>query len=183
MNYVDTIELELVGKECFVKKINFRESIAKPCNELYDKGYIDRPTPAVFGNVVGELRFSNYLPEKEIGKHIMRLRQYYDVGFEEATYYVEDRIFYFNFIHDDRAIVRVFPMEDYAKIDPDIKMKEYKYGIIYIRGKDEFQMQDINTAFDYIPDESNDCVIYTKEPIPIEIGVKPVKKELLYEEE
>ena len=64
-----------------------------------------------------------------------------------------------------------------------IKMKEYKYGIIYICGKDEFQMQDINTAFDYIPDESNDCVIYTKEPIPIEIGVKPVKKELLYEEE
>ena len=35
----------------------------------------------------------------------------------------------------------------------------------------------------YIPDESNNCVIYTKEPIPIEIGVKPVKKELLYEEE
>jgi hypothetical protein len=68
----------------------------------------------------------------------------------------EVRIFYFNFIHDDRAIVRVFPMEDYAKIDPDIKMKEYKYGIIYIRSKDEFQMQDINTAFDYIPDETND---------------------------
>ena len=44
-------------------------------------------------------------------------------------------------------------------------------------------MQDINTAFDYIPDESNDCVIYTKEPIPVEIGVKPVKKELFYEEE
>ena len=68
-------------------------------------------------------------------------------------------------------------------IEKGLKMKEYKYGIIYIRGKDEFQMQDINTAFDYIPDESNDCVIYTKEPIPIEIGVKPVKKELLYEEE
>ena len=44
-------------------------------------------------------------------------------------------------------------------------------------------MQDINTAFDYIPDESNNYVIYTKEPIPIEIGVKPVKKELLYKEE
>ena len=44
-------------------------------------------------------------------------------------------------------------------------------------------MQDINTTFDYIPDEFNDCVIYTKEPIAIEIGVKPVKKELLYEKE
>ena len=183
MKYVDDIKLGILNNYIYVENINFRESICKPCNELFDAGYIDVKTPVIFGNIVGQIRFSNYLPEKEIGKHIMRLRQYYDVGFEEATYYVEDRIFYFNFIHDDRAIVRVFPMEDYAKIDPDIKMKEYKYGIIYIRGKDEFQMQDINTAFDYIPDETNDCVIYTKEPIPIEIGVKPVKKELLYEEE
>ena len=183
MKYVDDIKLGILNNYIYVDNINFRESICKPCNELFDAGYIDVKTPIIFGNIVGQIRFSNYLPEKEVGKHIMRLRQYYDVGFEEATYYVEDRIFYFNFIHDDRAIVRVFPMEDYAKIDPDIKMKEYKYGIIYIRGKDEFQMQDINTAFDYIPDESNDCVIYTKEPIPIEIGVKPVKKELLYEEE
>ena len=183
MKYVDDIKLGILNNYIYVENINFRESICKPCNELFDAGYIDVKTPVIFGNIVGQIRFSNYLPEKEVGKHIMRLRQYYDVGFEEATYYVEDRIFYFNFIHDDRAIVRVFPMEDYAKIDPDIKMKEYKYGIIYIRGKDEFQMQDINTAFDYIPDESNDCVIYTKEPIPIEIGVKPVKKELLYKEE
>lgn len=183
MKYVDDIKLGILNNYIYVDNINFRESICKPCNELFDAGYIDVKTPVIFGNIVGQIRFSNYLPEKEVGKHIMRLRQYYDVGFEEATYYVEDRIFYFNFVHDDRAIVRVFPMEDYAKIDPDIKMKEYKYGIIYIRGKDEFQMQDINTAFDYIPDETNDCVIYTKEPVPIEIGVKPVKKELLYEEE
>ena len=183
MKYVDDIKLGILNNYIYIDNINFRESICKPCNELFDAGYIDVKTPVIFGNIVGQIRFSNYLPEKEIGKHIMRLRQYYDVGFEEASYYVEDRIFYFNFIHDDRSIVRVFPMEDYAKIDPDIKMKEYKYGIIYIRGEDEFQMQDINTAFDYIPDESNDCVIYTKEPIPVEIGVKPVKKELLYEEE
>lgn len=183
MKYVDDIKLGILNNYIYVDNINFRESICKPCNELFDAGYIDVKTPVIFGNIVGQIRFSNYLPEKEIGKHIMRLRQYYDVGFEEATYYVEDRIFYFNFIHNDRAIVRVFPMEDYAKIDPDIKMKEYKYGIIYIRSKDEFQMQDINTAFDYIPDETNDCVIYTKEPVPIEIGIKPVKKELLYEEE
>ena len=183
MKYVDDIKLGILNNYIYVDNINFRESICKPCNELFDAGYIDVKTPVIFGNIVGQIRFSNYLPEKEVGKHIMRLRQYYDVGFEEATYYVEDRIFYFNFIHDDRAIVRVFPMEYYAKIDPDIKMKEYKYGIIYIRGEDEFQMQDINTAFDYIPDETNDCVIYTKEPVPIEIGVKPVKKELLYEEE
>lgn len=179
MKYVDDITLLEKNKVMIVDEVRFRESICRPCNELVQAGYIDIKTPTLFGNLVGELRFSNYLPEEEVGKHIMRLRQYYDVGFEEATYYVEDRVFYFNFLQDNRAIVRIFPMEDYCKIDPDIKMKEYRYGIIYIRETDEFGMQDIDSAFDYIPDETNDSVIYMRETIPIEIGVKPVKKELL----
>ena len=183
MKYVDDITLLEKNKAMIVDEVRFRESICRPCNELVSAGYIDVKTPTLFGNLVGQLRFSNYLPEEEVGKHIMRLRQYYDVGFEEAIYYVEDRVFYFNFLQDNRAIVRIFPMEDYCKIDPDIKMKEYRYGIIYIRETDEFQMQDIDSAFDYIPDETNDSVIYMREPIPIEIGVKPVKKELLSIEE
>ena len=183
MKYVDDITLLEKNKVMIVDEIRFRESICRPCNELVQAGYIDVKTPTLFGNLVGQLRFSNYLPEEEVGKHIMRLRQYYDVGFEEAIYYVEDRVFYFNFLQDNRAIIRIFPMEDYCKIDPDIKMKEYRYGIIYIRETDEFQMQDIDSAFDYIPDETNDSVIYMREPIPIEIGVKPVKKELLSIEE
>ena len=183
MKYVDDITLLEKNKVIIVDEVRFRESICRPCNELVQAGYIDIKTPTLFGNLVGQLRFSNYLPEEEVGKHIMRLRQYYDVGFEEATYYVEDRVFYFNFLQDNRAIVRIFPMEDYCKIDPNIKMKEYRYGIIYIRETDEFQMQDIDSAFDYIPDETNDSVIYMREPIPIEIGVKPVKKELLSIEE
>ena len=36
-------------------------------------------------------------------------------------------------------------------------------------------MQDIDSAFDYIPDETNTSVLYTKEPTPISVGVKPVK--------
>lgn len=183
MKYVDDITLLEKNKVIIVDEVRFRESICRPCNELVQAGYIDIKTPTLFGNLVGQLRFSNYLPEEEVGKHIMRLRQYYDVGFEEATYYVEDRVFYFNFLQDNRAIIRIFPMEDYCKIDPNIKMKEYRYGIIYIRETDEFQMQDIDSAFDYIPDETNDSVIYMREPIPIEIGVKPVKKELLSVEE
>ena len=179
MKYVDDITLLEKNKVMIVDEVRFRESICRPCNELVQAGYIDVKTPTLFGNLVGQLRFSNYLPEEEVGKHIMRLRQYYDVGFEEAIYNVEDRVFYFNFLQDNRAIIRIFPMEDYCKIDPDIKMKEYRYGIIYIRETDEFQMQDIDSAFDYIPDETNDSVIYMREPIPIEIGVKPVKKELL----
>ena len=175
MKYVDDIELALIGNVIIVKQINFRDSICRPCKELYDNGYIDTTKPTLFGNVLGSVRFSNYLPEKEVSEIIMRLRQYYDVHYTEATYYVQDQVFYFNFKEDNSAIVRVFPLKDYYKLDPDNKMETYEFGIIYTNEDDKFQMQEIDTAFDYIPDESNDSVIYTKEPTPIPIGVKPVK--------
>ncbi|MBR0428219.1 MAG: recombinase family protein [Clostridia bacterium] len=175
MKYVDEIELALIGNVIAVKQINFRDSICRPCQELYEKGYIDTTKPTLFGNVLGSVRFSNYLPEKEVGEIIMRLRQYYDVHYTEATYYLDKQVFFFNFKEDNSAIVRVFPLKDYYKLDPDNKMETYEFGIIYINEEDKFQMQEIDTAFDYIPDESNDSVIYTKEPTPIPIGVKPVK--------
>ncbi len=175
MKYVDDIELALVGNEVVVTQINFRDSICKPCQELYDNGYIDTTKPMILGNVLGSVRFSNYLPEEEVGEIIMRLRQYYDVHYTEATYYVDKQMFYFNFAEDNSAIVRVFPLEDYYKLDPDNKMETYRFGIIYINEENKFQMQEIDTAFDYIPDETNTSVIYTKEPTPISVGVKPVK--------
>ena len=175
MRFVDSIELALVGSEVVVKQINFRDSIIKPCDELYKNGYIDVYKPTMFENIIGTLRFSNYLPEKEVGEIIMRLRQYYDVKYAEATYYVENQVFYFNFKEDNSAIVRVFPLKDYYKLDPDNKMKTYEFGIIYINEEDKFQMQDIDSAFDYIPDETNDSVIYTKDGSAVSIGVKPVK--------
>ena len=179
MKYVDEIKLTLIGSEVIVKEINFRDSICKPCQELYDKGYIDTTKPMLLGNVLGSVRFSNYLPEEEFGKIIMRLQQYYDVHYTEAIYYLQEQVFYFNFVEDNSAIVRVFPLEDYYKLDPDNKMETYEFGILYIREEDKFQMQDINSAFDSIPDETNDSVVYMKEPTPIPIGVKPVK----YDEE
>ena len=179
MRYVEDIELDIIGTVIAVKQINFRKSICKPCQELFDKGYIDTTKLMILGNVLGSFRFSNYLPEEEVGEIIMRLQQYYDVHFTEATYYVQKQMFYFNFAEDNSAIVRVFPLEDYYKLDPDNKMETYKFGIIYIDEEDKFQMQEIDTAFDFIPDETNDSVVYMKEPTPIPIGVKPVK----YDEE
>ena len=172
MRYVDEIKLGISGKEVYVAKINFRESFIKPYDELWNQGYLDIKTPFLLGNVAGTFRMSNYLPDEEVGQLIMRLRQYYDVGFEEAIYYVDTRMFYFNCVKDEKAIVRIFPLEDYCKIDPDIKMKEYKYGILYIREENEFRPVEIDAAFDYIPDESNTSVRYTKEPHSIK--VKPV---------
>ena len=175
MRYVEDIELDMIGTVIAVKQINFRESICKPCQELFDKGYIDTTKPAILGNVLGNVRFSNYLAEEEFGEIILRLQQYYDVHFTEATYYVQNQMFYFNFVEDNSVIVRVFPLENYYKLDPDNKMETYKFGILYINEEDNFQMQEIDAAFDYIPDETNTSVIYSKDTTPISVGVKPVK--------
>ena len=177
MKYVENIELSLIGKEIIVKQINFRDSICKPCQELYDNGYIDTTKPMLLGNVLGSVRFSNYLPEEEFGEIIMRLQQYYDVHFTEATYYLQKQMFYFNFAENNSAIVRVFPLEDYYKLDPDNKMEEYRFGIIYIDGDDEFRVEDIENIepyFNAIPDDSETTLVYKKDE-PVEIVVKPVK--------
>ena len=86
------IELDIIGTVIAVKQINFRESICKPCQELFDKGYIDTTKPMILANVLGSFRFSNYLPEEEVGEIIMRLQQYYDVHFTETTYYVQKQV-------------------------------------------------------------------------------------------
>ena len=177
MKYVDNIELDMLGEVIEVKQINFRESICKPCQELYDNGYIDTTKPMLLGNVLGSVRFSNYLPEEEFGEVIMRLRQYYDVHFTEATYYLQKQMFYFNFAENNSAIVRVFPLEDYYKLDPDNKMEEYRFGIIYIDGDDEFRVEDIENIepyFNAIPDDNETTLVYKKNE-PVEIAVKPVK--------
>ena len=180
MNYVDNVELELVGSECFVKCVNFRESIANPCNELFKNGYIDRKQDCIFGNLIGQIRFSEYLPEEEVGEIIMRLKNYYNVSYTEAIYYVKDQVFYFNFVEDNSAIVRVFPLEDYYKLDPDVKMEEYRFGIIYIKEENIVVTKDadeLNKLFNYIPDDSNTFVDYSRELK--DIPSKPIRMELI----
>ena len=179
MKYVDEIKLTLIGSEVIVKEINFRDSICKPCQELYDKGYIDTTKPVLLGNVLGNVRFSNYLPEEEFGEIIMRLQQYYDVHYTEAIYYLQKQVFYFNFVEDNSAIVRVFPLEDYYKLDPNNKMEEYRFVIIYINGDnyDDFEITEadnIEPFFNAIPDD-NETTIKFENGERSEIVVKPVK--------
>ena len=40
MKYVDDIKLGILNNYIYVENINFRESICKPCNELFDAGIL-----------------------------------------------------------------------------------------------------------------------------------------------
>lgn len=165
MNYIEDITLkETYNKKCGVEFIKFRESIVNPCNDLYFNGYLDRKDYAIFGNVMGTLRFSEYRNDDEVWQHILRLREFYDVGFYQATYNTETSMFYFNIDEDSQAIVRVFPMENYREIDPDMKMKEYDLGVLYINKDSGTILEDEEAVFKYIPDKTDG--ILTREVKP-----------------
>ena len=173
MKYIDEIELtDKYGNNADVDYIKFRESIVNASNELYLNGYYDRYIPSLFGNIYGRIRFSEYLPEKEVGEQIMRLRQFYDVGYYEATYNVKNQVFYFNFIEDNKTLVRVFPLEDYRKIDPNIEMDTYNLGVLYVKKDNGTLLEHVDDVFKYIPAECESNVVYSKEPIYVES--KPV---------
>ena len=179
MKYIDEIELtDKYGNKADVDYIKFRESIVNASNELYLNGYYDRYIPSLFGNIYGRIRFSEYLPEKEVGEQIMRLRQFYNVGYYEATYNVKNQVFYFNFIEDNKTLVRVFPLEDYRKIDPNIEMDTYNLGVLYVKEDNGTLLEHVDDVFKYIPAECESNVVYSKEPIYVES--KPV---LYYEVE
>ena len=138
MTYVDEIKLGIMHEYIYVDNVNFRESICKPCNDLVQSGYLDVKTPTLFGNLVGYLRFSNYLPENEIGQHIMRLRQYYDVGFEEARleYNFKQTIDdYFKKISDnsknDLACEIIIGLGDKKYWDPKDEKFKHKMSKVY----------------------------------------------------
>ena len=182
MSYIDEIVLkEGFNKNLEVEHIEFRESIANPCNELYKSGYLDKTQNVLFGNVLGTLRFSEYIPEEKLTEHMLRLLQFYDVGYYEAIYNVQEQVFHFDFKQDNRAIIRVFPLEDYYKLDPNTKMNEYIFGMIYVKGKNELYKIDSDVAFNYIPDKA-EGITFTKDK-PREVSVKPITLDELYEKE
>ena len=107
----------------------------------------------------------------------MRLRQFYDVRFYEADYYVQDQVFRFNLDENKSTIIRVFPMKDYKKIDSNNKKEIHTYGVLYINKDNELYKIDDDNVFKYIPNECN-AVTFSKEPIPID--VKPANYKELY---
>lgn len=156
MRYVDNVELEYhKDNQIRIGEINFRESICKPCNELYDAGYLAKTDYAIVGNVLTKWRFSEYLPIEKVSEIVFSLRQFYDVGYFETTYYYEDKVMFLNDA-ENRKIVRIFPIEDYKKMN---KIEKIKLGAIYITKNTKCLLDNKVDLFTSIPERTN-CRIY-----------------------
>ena len=156
MRYVNYVELEYYSKnKVRIGEVYFRESMCKPCNELYDAGFLAKTDYALLGNIVTKLRFSEYLPIEKVSEIVFTLRQYYNVGYFEETYYYEDKVMFFN-NYENRNIVRIFPIEDYKKMD---KLDKLQLGVIYIGNNEKCLIDNKEDLFTTIPEKTN-CRIY-----------------------
>ena len=156
MRYVDYVELELVRNNKFkIGEVYFRESMCKPCNELYDSGFIDKKDYAILGCIGTKLRFSEYLPIDKVSEIVFTLRQYYNVGYFETTYYCNDKVMFFN-NYQERNIVRIFPIEEYRNMSNKDRIE---LGVIYINNGEKCLLDNLDDAFNTIPERVN-CITY-----------------------
>ena len=54
---------------------------------------------------------------------------------------------FFNY-YNERRIVRIFPLEDYKKMD---KLEQLKLGVIYVNDGDKSILENEENVFEYLP--------------------------------
>ena len=116
MRYIDDIELEMKNGKLAVKQINFRSTFYNDFNELYAKGFIDKKRPLTYdfngACVDTSVRYSEYLPIKQVLQHLYRLNEYYEVNFYKGTYYKETEKLDIGPLQKNEVPIRIFPLQE-----------------------------------------------------------------------
>ena len=151
MKYIDDIELELVNNKHKVKLTNFRSTFYKDFKSLFDKGYIDWKRKIVHSFkgfcVDGKVRYSEYLPAKEVYRHLMRLNECYEVNFYKGYLQKKTEKLKMLPLHKGDVVVRIFPTEE----DDDSK-EILGMGMFVTKDSPNDIKIDIPDLFECIPD-------------------------------
>ncbi len=151
MKYIDDIELELVNNKYKVKLTNFRSTFYKDFKSLFDKGYIDWKRKIVHSFngfcVDGKVRYSEYLPAKEVYRHLMRLNECYEVNFYKGYLQKKTEELKMLPLHKGDVVVRIFPTEK----DDDSK-EILGMGMFVTKDSPNDIKVDIPDLFECIPD-------------------------------
>ena len=151
MKYIDDIELELVNNKYKVKLTNFRSTFYKDFKSLFDKGYIDWKRKIVHSFngfcVDGKVRYSEFLPAKEVYRHLMRLNECYEVNFYKGYLQKKTEELKMLPLHKGDVVVRIFPTEK----DDDSK-EILGMGMFVTKDSPNEIKVDIPDLFECIPD-------------------------------
>lgn len=115
MRYIDDIELEFKNNMYLIKQVNFRSTFYSDFEELYNKGYIDKKKELIYGfndiSMNTNVRYSEYLPIKEVMQHFYRLNEYYEVNFYKGTFYKETEKLDIGPLRNNEVPIRTFPLQ------------------------------------------------------------------------
>ena len=152
MRYIDDIELELKGNKYEVKQINFRSTFYSDFEELYKKGYIDKKRPLTYDFngicVDTNIRYSEYLPIKDVMQHLCRLNEYYEVNLYKGTYYKETEKLDIGPLQRNEVPIRVFPLQK----DNNENENWLSMGMLATKNNPNDIKVNIRDVFETIPD-------------------------------
>lgn len=152
MRYVDDIELEVVNNKYEVKQVNFRSTFYSDFEELYNQGYIDKKRPLVldFNGIRTEtnIRYSEYLPIKEVMQNLYRLNECYEVNFYKGTYYKETEKLDMLPLKNGEVPIRIFPLQD----NNNVNENWVSMGMLATKNNPNDIKVNIKDVFETIPD-------------------------------
>ena len=152
MRYIDDIELELKGNKYEVKQINFRSTFYSDFEELYKKGYIDKKRPLTYDFngicVDTNIRYSEYLPIKDVMQHLCRLNEYYEVNLYKGTYYKETEKLDIGPLQRNEVPIRVFSLQK----DNNGNENWLSMGMLATKNNPNDIKVNIRDVFETIPD-------------------------------
>lgn len=115
MRYIDDIELEFKNNMYLIKQVNFRSTFYNDFEELYNKGYIDKKRKLTYDFngicIDTNVRYSEYLPIREVMQHFYRLNEYYEVNFYKGTFYKETEKLDIGPLLKKEVPIRMFPLQ------------------------------------------------------------------------
>ena len=152
MRYIDDIDLEIKNKKYHVKQINFRSTFYNDYEDLYKKGYIDKKRPLTYdfngACVDTNIRYSEYLPIKDVMKHLYRLNEYYEVNLYKGTYYKETEKLDIGPLQRNEVPIRVFPLQK----DNNGNKNWLSMGMLATKSNPNDIKVNIRDVFETIPD-------------------------------
>lgn len=152
MRYIDDIELELKNNKYEIKQINFRSTFYSDFEELYKEGYIDKKRPLTYDFngicIDTNIRYSEYLPIKDVMQHLYRLNEYYEVNLYKGTYYKETEKLDIGPLQRNEVPIRVFPLQK----DNNGDNNWLSMGMLATKNNPNDIKVNIRDVFETIPD-------------------------------
>ena len=156
MRYIDDVDLEIKDNSYEIKQINFRSTFYSDFEELYKKGYIDKQRPLTYnfnGICVDSIvRYSEYLPIKDVMQHLCRLNEYYEVNFYKGTLYKETEKLDMFPLQKNEVPIRIFPLHENNNSDKDY----VSMGMFATKNNPNDIKVNIRDVFETIPDNVNE---------------------------